>query len=464
MENQSAGRLVLVIFPLQGHTTPMLQLGNVLHSKGFAITIAHTRFNPPNPSNHPHFSFLLLPDTLPYSETSATPSIYDVGNINRDCHAPLQEFLELQKQTADSDQVVGIIYDALMYFAATVADHIKIPRLVLMTSSASFDQTFVTIPRLLAQGSFPFEDSKLHDPVPQLNPLRFKDLPVPKENMVETLQFLDTASKLKSFSAIILNTIDCLEESSLFQLQEHYKVPVFRIGPLSKLAPALSTSFIKEETSCIAWLNDQAAKSVLYVSRGSLAVSDEKELAETFWGLANSGQPFLWVVRPGSVSGSEWTEVLPRDFKEIIGERGLIVKWAPQKEILAHSAVGGFWSHCGWNSTMESLSEGVPMICSPQFLDQKVTARYLTYVWEVGLELDDVLDRQNIERSIRRLMTGREGNEMRQRAIKLKQMINVSILKGGSSFNSLNDLTEFILTENLPPNKSSSESKLGDNF
>lgn len=447
MENQRLGRLVLVIFPLQGHTTPMLQLGTVLHSKGFAITIAHTRFNPPNPSKHPHFNFLLLSDNLPYSDTSVTLNFNDIESINRNCHPPLQEFLELQKQTADC-QVVGIILDPIMCFAATVADHIKIPRLLFMTSSAGFDPALRAIPRLLAEGSLARQDSMLQELVPQLSPLRFKDLPVSKETMEETLKVVDSARNLKTFSAMILNTIDCLEQSSLLQLQQHYKVPVFRIGPLCKMATTLSTSFLEEETSCIVWLNDQPAKSVLYVSKGSLAISDEKELTETFWGLANSDQPFLWVVRPGSVSGSEWTEVLPKGFKEIVGERGMIVKWAPQKEVLGHSAVGGFWSHCGWNSTMESLSEGVPMISSPQFFDQKVIARYITYVWKVGLELDGELERGDIERSVRILMTGREGNEVRQRAIELKQLINVSILEGGSSYNSLNDLTEFLLTKN----------------
>ncbi|KAK1357198.1 UDP-glucose iridoid glucosyltransferase-like [Heracleum sosnowskyi] len=448
MENQRLGRLVLVIFPLQGHTTPMLQLGTFLHSKGFAITVAHTRFNPPNPSKYPHFTFLLLSDKLTESYTPATLNFYDLESITRNCDLPLQEFLELQTQTADS-QVVGIIFDSIMSFAATVADHFKIPRLVFMTSSAGFDRAFWAFPRLLAEGYLPFQDSMLHELVPQESPLRFKDLPVYKQNIEETLKLIDYGRNLKNFSAIILNTIDCLEQSSLFQLRQHYKVPVFPIGPLSKVAPALSTSFLEEETSCITWLNDQPAKSVLYVSKGSLAISDEKELTETFWGLANSDQPFLWVVRPGSVSGSEWTEVLPKDFKEIVRERGLIVKWAPQKEVLAHSAVGGFWTHCGWNSSMESLCEGVPMISSPQFFDQKVIARYITHVWKVGFELDGVLERGDVDKSIRRLMTGREGNEVRQRAIELKHMINVSTLEGGSSYNSLNDLTEFLLAKNV---------------
>lgn len=78
-------------------------------------------------------------------------------------------------------------------------------------------------------------------------------------------------------------------------------------------------------------------------------MSDEKELTKIAWGLADSEQPFLWVILPGSVSGSDWTELLPRGFLDIVGVRGLILKWGPQKEILAHCAVGGFWTHCGWN-------------------------------------------------------------------------------------------------------------------
>ena len=144
-ENRRVQRLVLVLFPLQGHTTPMLQLGSVLYSRGFAITIAHTRFNPPDPINHPQFDFLV----------SGTPNIEDVESINLNCQAPLQE-LELQKQTAYS-QVAGVIHDSLMYFAATVANDNKIPSLVLRTSSAAFVQAYAALPHLLAEGSFLFQ-------------------------------------------------------------------------------------------------------------------------------------------------------------------------------------------------------------------------------------------------------------------------------------------------------------------
>jgi hypothetical protein len=171
---------------------------------------------------------------------------------------------------------------------------------------------------------------------------------------------------------------------------------------------------------------------------------NEKDILEMAWGLANSKQPFLWVVRPGSVHGSERAESLPEGFREIAGEKGRVVKWAPQKEVLAHNAVGGFWSHCGWNSLLEGISEGVPMICRPSFGDQKVTARYVSQVWRVGLHLEDELERGEIDSVITRLMVDKEGDEMRQRAMDLKEKAELCIRTGGSSYNSLNKLVELI--------------------
>ena len=101
-------------------------------------------------------------------------------------------------------------------------------------------------------------------------------------------------------------------------------------------------------------------------------------------GLANNGQPFLWGVRPGLDEESDWLEVLPNGFLEALNEMAHIMNWAPQKEVLAHLAVGAFWSHCGWNFILESICEGVPMICTPCFSEQMVNARYVSDVWKVG--------------------------------------------------------------------------------
>ncbi|KAK7819519.1 UDP-glucose iridoid glucosyltransferase [Quercus suber] len=173
---------------------------------------------------------------------------------------------------------------------------------------------------------------------------------------------------------------------------------------------------------------------------------DEKELVEIAWGLANSEQPFLWVVRPGSVCGSEWIELLPESFKERVEGRGCIVKWAPQKEVLAHGAVGRFWSHCGWNSTLESVCEGVPMLCRPYFRDQGLSAKYVCSVWKVGLELEGVLERGKIERAIRKLIVETEGVEIRQRAKDLKHKAELCLSEDASTYNALNELAQHILS------------------
>ena len=260
------------------------------------------------------------------------------------------------------------------------------------------------------------------------------------------MQQLSTFTNIRTSSAIIWNTIDSLEKSTLAKIQQQCQVPIFPIGPLHEIASASSSSLLEEDSSCLAWLDKQSYNAVIYVSFGSVAFMDMKELAEIAWGLANSQQPFLWVVRPGSIRGSELIEVLPKGFKETIGERGYIVKWAPQKEVLAHDAVGGFFSHCGWNSTLESICGGIPMICRPCFSDQRVNARYISQVWMVGLELENELQRGEIERAIRRLMVEKEGKEMRETAKVLKEKVELSIGEGGSSKNSLNELIEIIMS------------------
>ena len=142
----------------------------------------------------------------------------------------------------------------------------------------------------------------------------------------------------------------------------------------------------------------------------------------------------------------EWMETLPEELKEGIKERGCIAEWAPEKDVLEHEAVGGFWSHCGWNSVLESLWEGIPMICMPCFGDQRVNARMLTHEWRVGIESSNVIERCEVDKAVRSLMMGKEGFEMRKRATKLKNKIRQAVQKDGSSYNALNELAEYILT------------------
>ncbi|KAI3678242.1 hypothetical protein L6452_37527 [Arctium lappa] len=444
-ERKRSKPLVLVASPFQGHMTPMLQLGSVLHSKGFSITMVHTKLNSPDPSNHPEFEFLPLFDNFLAIDASANFTTF-LEALNDNCKMQLQHHLAQKIKQGINDEMITIIHDNSMYFAEEVANSLNLPSIVLRSSSASYVPAFLTLPKLHAKGQLPVKDSMFQELVPELHPLRYKDLPFNNTSTEVATEMIALSERIRTPSAIIWNTMEYLEHSALTQLRQHYQVPIFAVGPLSKMVRCPSTSFLKEDTNCISWLDKQAPRSVIYVSLGSLATMDETELTETAWGLANSNQPFLWVVRPGSVCGSEWIESFPEGFTEEIRGRGLVLKWAPQKQVLAHSAVGGFWSHCGWNSTLESISEGIPMICRPVMGDQCVNSRYLSYVWRIGLELEH-LDRKVIESTIRRLLVDDEGKEMRQRAIDMKEKAKYCLCNGGSSFKSLNDLVEFLLLQ-----------------
>ncbi|KAL3719998.1 hypothetical protein ACJRO7_004911 [Eucalyptus globulus] len=445
-EGRNGKKLILVPGPFQGHLTPMLQLATILKSKGFSITIAHTHFNSPDSSAHPDFTFLCIPDGLSEEEVRNPDLMSIVQRLNVNCESSFRECLTRGTNHMEPvDKICCIIYDAVVFFSEAVARDLKVPSIALHTSSAATTIVRPILLQLKAQGHIPIPDSMLQALVPLHQPLRFKDLPLSNFGSLDYfLELVVLASKIRSSSAIIFNTIHCLEESPLAQLHQHYQVPIFPIGPLHKLAPTSAVSLLQEDTGCIPWLDKQTHNSVIYVSLGSIAHLDQDQLSEMAWGLANSKQPFLWVIRPGSIPGSEWIESMDEEFKECVKDRACIVKWAPQKKVLAHEAVGGFWSHCGWNSTLESIGEGVPIICQPCFGDQNVNARYLTHEWKVGLELEGEIERGTIERAVRTLMKKKEGEEMRQRVLDLKHKCDVSIVDGGSSCHYLSELVELL--------------------
>ncbi|KAJ0564383.1 putative UDP-glucuronosyl/UDP-glucosyltransferase [Helianthus annuus] len=243
---------------------------------------------------------------------------------------------------------------------------------------------------------------------------------------------------------LIWNTFKELEEPELETINKGFPVPSFTLGPFYKYFPASSSSLIKQDRTVLSWLDKQPPKSVIYVCFGSVARIKDFEFQEVAYGLENTSSPFLWVVRPGTVLGLEWIESLPEKFIERVGDKGLVVKWCPQPEVLAHPATGCFWTHSGWNSTLESICEGVPMICSPCFTDQPIIARYVSDIWKIGIFLEDGFERVRIEMAIKKIIIGKEGEEMRERISSLKEKLNVSLDEGGSSNKSLKNLVDYI--------------------
>lgn len=282
--------------------------------------------------------------------------------------------------------------------------------------------------------------------IEELPPLKVKDIPLIEtknpEDLYEVIE--NMVEETKKASCLIFNTFQEVEGQDLGKLEQDFKMPTFAIGPFHKYFSAASSSILTQEKSSVSWLDAQAPKSVLYVSFGSIASMAAKDLAEVAWGLAGSMQPFLWVVRPGLVDGAEWLEMLPNEFLSSVRERSHIVKWAPQQEVLSHPAIAGFWTHCGWNSTVEAICEGVPMICSPFFGDQMVNSRYVNNVWRIGIMMERGMERGEIGDVIRRLVREREGEEIRERVMCLKEKAGVCLIEGGSSYLALDGFINLI--------------------
>ncbi|XP_010450965.1 PREDICTED: UDP-glycosyltransferase 76E7-like [Camelina sativa] len=435
-------RVVLVPAPAQGHITPMMQLARALHFKGFAITVAQTKFNYLNPSTDlSDFQFVTIPETLPESEFNNLGPGRFMVKLAKECHVSFKELLG-QLLVSEEEEIACVIYDEFMYFVEPAVTEFKLRNVILSTTSASaFVCRFVVCKLYAKDGLAQLKEGsgREEELVPELDPIRYKDLPVSAFASVEySVELFKNTCYKGTASSVIINTVRCLDMSSLEWLQQELEIPVYPIGPLHMAVTAPPTSLLEENVSCIEWLNIQRSSSVIYISLGSINSMETKEALEMASGLVSSNQNFLWVIRPGSIRGSEMSE--EELFSKMITlDRGYIVKWAPQKQVLAHSAVGAFWSHCGWNSTLESLGEGVPMICRPFTADQKGNARYLECVWKVGIQVEGELERGAVERAVKRLMVDDEGIEMKRRALSLKEKLKASVLAAGSSHNSLND-------------------------
>ncbi|CAN1137986.1 UDP-glycosyltransferase 83A1 [Linum perenne] len=194
-----------------------------------------------------------------------------------------------------------------------------------------------------------------------------------------------------------------------------------------------------EDPTCITWLNHQSPASVIYVAFGSTTNINQLQFEELALGLEQSGMPFLWVVRSDIADGKK--PDFPSGFLERVGDRGKIVEWCSQERVLAHSSTGCFFSHCGWNSTIEGVSNGVPLLCWPYFGDQLYNKKYICEVWRVGLGLDAessedgrIVTRFEIERKIRRLVSD---DRIKANVSKLKNMAMKSLSQDGSSCTNL---------------------------
>jgi len=254
-------------------------------------------------------------------------------------------------------------------------------------------------------------------------------------------------------STIIINTFEELEGEALDSLRAR-NPNIYSIGPLHMLGrnfpekehgfKASGSSLWKSDSECTKWLNQWKPCSILYINYGSITVMTNSDLKEFAWGIANSKLPFLWIMRPDVVMGEE-TSTLPQEFLDEVKNRGYITSWCHQDQVLAHPSVGGFLTHCGWNSTLETISSGVPTICWPFFAEQQTNCRYLCNTWRIGMEINHDVKREEITELMMEMMEGEKGKEMRQNSLEWKKKATDATNLEGSSYNNFHKLIKEVL-------------------
>jgi len=359
--------------------------------------------------------------------------------------------------------VTCIVSDGFMGFVTMGAsEQLGIPVIMFFTLSACAFMGFYQFRNFLEKGLTPLKDAScvtngyldtVINWIPGMKEIRLKDLPsyiqTTDHDAISFKFCMEETERAIKASAIILHTFDALEHDLLNALKSIFSF-VHSIGPLQLLlnhiskkdeSESIGYNLWKEESECLKWLDSKELGSVIYVNFGSIASIPQEQLEELGWGLVNSHHDFLWIIRPDLVMGDKSDSVsLPPELTAGIKERGLIVAWCPQEEVLNHRSVGGFMTHCGWNSTIESLSAGVPMICWPFFADQPTNCRYACTEWEVGLEIRGEVKRDEVEKVVRELMRGEKGKRMKSKAMEWRELAEKATGSDGSSIENLNNL------------------------
>ncbi|PIA54526.1 hypothetical protein AQUCO_00900819v1 [Aquilegia coerulea] len=476
MGHKPVAHVLIFPFPAQGHINSMLKLAELLCFSGLHVTFlntkhyhqrllrftnAQTRF-----ACFPKFRFETIPDGLPDDHSRSVNYVNDLITGLESVKPAFRELIIFSHLKSDNrPPVTCTILDGLIAFFMDVTKELGIPSISFRTASGSYLWSCFCCHKLIEAGEFPFADNdmdKLITSVPGMESfVRRRDLPsfYRAKDLNDPFLQLAVTQTLNSTnaSATILNTFEDLEGPIISQMTPHFP-KIYTIGPLhaqlnsrrpnSSQTSDSSNSLWEIDRSCMTWLDSQPLKSVVYVSFGSIASITRDEMLEFWYGLVNSRKRFLWVIRPDSVKDNDEKSQIPAVLTEGTQERGYIVGWCPQEEVLVHPAVGGFVTHSGWNSTLESIIAGLPMVCWPHLADQQINSRFVSEIWKIGLDMKDMCDRSSVEKMVNDLMENRR-DELEKSMNKISQMAKKSVTEGGSSWCNMEDLIEDIKSMKL---------------
>ncbi|XP_062023860.1 UDP-glucose flavonoid 3-O-glucosyltransferase 7-like [Rosa rugosa] len=480
METKSHQQLHIFFFPFmaQGHSVPAIEIAKQFASYSVKCTIITTPLNAPQFSKATQRRKILGFDYEIELLLLKFPSVE--AGLPQECEsfslATTQE-MELKffkavtllqpqlEQILDQHRPHCLVADALFPWATNVAAKFGIPSLLFhgtgFFSLCASMSMIIHQPHLKLSSdsesfsipNFPFEMKMTGSQIPAYLKLNI-------ENEFTKLFKLSKDAEERSYG-VIVNSFYELEPDYADHYRKMFGRKTWHIGPVSlynkaaedKVERGCMESSIEEVHQCLYWLNSKKPKTVVYACFGSLTNFSDSQLLEIAVGLEASGQEFIWVVKKEEKDKEEW---LPEGFEQRMEGKGLIIRgWAPQVLILEHEAVGGFVTHCGWNSILEGVSVGVPMITWPVSAEQIFNEKLVTEILRTGVavgaqqwgtvadesvKMEASVKREAIEEAVSQMMVGDEALAMRSRAKELGKMARRAVEEGGSSFKDLSAL------------------------
>ncbi|XP_027179277.1 anthocyanidin 3-O-glucosyltransferase 5-like [Coffea eugenioides] len=458
--------VAILASPGLGHLIPVLVLGNRLathHAVKVTVLVLTT-------STSPAESQLLKPPSGPKVVDTINIPPVDISHlIDANTRVVTQLCIMVRESLPGVRSTIAgmkhrpnvLIADLFCTEAFPIATEFNIPKYLYIPTTAWFTALTSYCPVLHEQIDGQYVDQSEPLQIPGCKPVRPQDVvdPMLDRNDPQYREYLRQAMEFQLGDGILMNTWEELEPVSLEALRRNeslravVKPPVYPIGPLTR-----PIELAGPKSELIEWLDKQPHESVIFVCFGSGGTLSAQQITELAWGLELSQQRFIWVVRPPAENGADESfftsgsasdgtpDYLPEGFLSRTKKTGWVVPlWAQQPEILNHPSVGGFLSHCGWNSAVECIKSGVPMIAWPLYAEQRLNATMLTE--ELGIAVrpeilpaKKVVDREEIEKLVRTVMEYKEGKVMRDKVKKLKNSAENALNKGGSSYDTMCNL------------------------
>ncbi|KAJ6404331.1 hypothetical protein OIU84_012500 [Salix udensis] len=440
----SPAHVAILPSPGMGHLIPLAELAKrLVHQHNFSITFVIPTDGSPSKAQRSVLGS--LPSTirsvfLPPVNLSDLPEDVKIETtISLTVARSLPSLRDVFRSLADrGNRAVALVVDLFGTDAFDVAREFNVSPYIFFPSTAMALSLFFHLPKLDEMVSCEYREMKEPVKIPGCLPIHGGELLDPAQDRKNDAYkwLLHHTKRYRLAEGVMVNSFTDLEKGALQALREVEagKPAVYPVGPLVNMD---SSTGGEGSDQCLKWLDDQPHGSVLFVSFGSGGTLSLDQITELALGLETSEQRFLWVARSpnDAVSNATFFSVdshedpfnfLPKGFLERTKGRGLVVpSWAPQPQVLSHGSTGGFLTHCGWNSTLESVVNGVPLIVWPLYAEQKMNAWMLTQDIKVGLRPkasdNGLIGREEIANVVRGLMEGEEGKRVRNRMKDLKE-------------------------------------------